>query len=155
MSFIFADLITFPLILIYRKFYGGLLTLRLVAALWLVMAVAGLITEGLFSVAGLVPATHPSQVVAPHFEWNYTTFLNIGSLGVFGVLYWLHRNREKLGGGGGYAIDPVCGMQVEKALAPAQASRGGEAVYFCSDRCRDRFTDDPFRFAKVATPNRA
>lgn len=94
-------------------------------------------------------ATHPSQVVAPHFEWNYTTFLNIGSLGVFGVLYWLHRNREKLGGGGGYAIDPVCGMQVEKALAPAQASRGGEAVYFCSDRCRDRFTDDPSRFAKV------
>src|SRR5438128_138946 len=38
-SFIFADLITFPLLLIYRRFYGWALTMRILAAFWLVMAV--------------------------------------------------------------------------------------------------------------------
>ncbi|MFZ0215417.1 MAG: permease, partial [Candidatus Dormiibacterota bacterium] len=150
-SFIFADLITFPLILIYRKFYGGRLTLRLVAALWLVMAVAGLITEGLFSLFGLVPPVHPTEVVQPQLEWNYTTFLNIGFLGVFGLLYWLHRNRERLGGGGGDARDPVCGMQVPVTHAPARAEHAGRSYYFCSDRCHDRFLREPERFAGALT----
>ncbi len=147
-SFIFADLITFPLILIYRKFYGGRLTLRLVVGLWLVMAAAGLITEGLFSMFGLVPAGHPAQVVAPHLAWNYTTFLNIGFLAVFGVLYWLHRNRQRLGGGAGYANDPVCGMQVAIAVAPARTTHEGTTFFFCSDRCHDRFMTNPAKFAE-------
>src|SRR5204862_393933 len=48
-SFLFADLITLPLLLIYRKYYGGRLTLRLLAWFWVVMAAAGLLVEGLFS----------------------------------------------------------------------------------------------------------
>src|SRR5437867_2878633 len=56
-SFIFADLITFPLLLIYRRFYGWALTLRILAAFWLVMAVAGLATEYLFGGLGLVPTS--------------------------------------------------------------------------------------------------
>ncbi len=147
-SFIFADLITFPLILIYRRFYGGRLTLRLVVAFWLVMAAAGLATEGLFSVLGLVPSSHPAEVVEPHFAWNYTTFLNLAFLIVFVGQYWLYRNRGRLGGGAGYAIDPVCGMQVETASAPARAEHDGRAYYFCSDRCWERFMGDPARFAR-------
>src|SRR5205085_7058589 len=45
-SFIFADLVALPLVLIYRKFYGTALTVRLVAVFWAVMAAAGLIVEG-------------------------------------------------------------------------------------------------------------
>jgi len=149
-SFIFADLITFPLILIYRRLYGVRLTVRLVAALWLVMAAAGLITEGLFSLLGLVPATRPLQVVQPQFEWNYTTFLNIAFLMVFAGLYWLYRNRRRMGGGVGYAIDPMCGMQVEVASAPARAEHGGRTYYFCSDGCREHFRGDPARFSQSA-----
>jgi len=145
-SFIFADLITFPLLLIYRKFYGWALTLRILAAFWLVMAVAGLATEYLFAGAGLVPVGRPAQVVQPSFQWNYTTYLNLVFLGVFGLLFWLYRNRERLGGGAGYAIDPVCGMQVERQLAPASARGGDQRYFFCSDRCRDRFVADPDRF---------
>jgi len=117
-SFIFADLITFPLLLIYRRFYGWALTLRILAAFWLVMAAAGLATEYLFAGAGLVPVGRPAQVVQPAFQWNYTTFLNIAFLGVFAVLYWLYRNRGRLGGGQGYATDPVCGMQVQTGQCP-------------------------------------
>jgi uncharacterized protein len=43
-SFIFADLIALPLILIYRKFYGAKLTIRMVALFWAVMSAAGLLT---------------------------------------------------------------------------------------------------------------
>jgi uncharacterized membrane protein YraQ (UPF0718 family) len=42
-SFIFADLIAFPLVLIYRKYYGTRLTLRIFFTFWAVMAAAGLI----------------------------------------------------------------------------------------------------------------
>jgi len=145
-SFIFADLITFPLLLIYRRFYGWALTLRILAAFWLVMAAAGLVTEYLFSWAGLVPASHPAVVVQPSFQWNYTTYLNFIFLLVFGVLFWLYRNRERLGSGARYAIDPVCGMQLEKSLAPASARTAEQTVYFCSDRCHHRFIANPERF---------
>jgi len=138
-SFIFADLITLPLLLIYRRFYGWALTLRILAAFWLVMAVAGLATEYLFVGLGLVPTSRPIQVVDPAFRWNYTTYLNLVFLAIFAGLVWLSRNRERLGGGARYAIDAVCGMQVEKALAPATLRSAGTTHYFCSDRCRDRF----------------
>jgi uncharacterized membrane protein YraQ (UPF0718 family) len=49
-AFIFADLIALPLVLIYRKYYGTRLTLRLFGVFYLVMAAAGLITQGLFAV---------------------------------------------------------------------------------------------------------
>src|ERR1700756_2232741 len=52
-AFIFADLITLPLLLIYRKYYGPRLALRLFAGFYLVMAAAGLITEGLFALFGI------------------------------------------------------------------------------------------------------
>ena len=58
-SFIFADLISMPLILIYRKFYGWALTLRVVALFWVVMALAGLATEYLFGAANLDETEFP------------------------------------------------------------------------------------------------
>jgi uncharacterized membrane protein YraQ (UPF0718 family) len=152
-SFIFADLITLPLLLIYRRFYGWAMTLRILTAFWLVMAIAGLATEYLFAWARLVPAVHPAEIVQPSFQWNYTTYLNVIFLVVFGVLFWLYRNRERLGGGTQYATDPVCGMQVEKSLAPAMTASGAGAIYFCSDRCRDRFVANPDRFIPPGDQN--
>jgi uncharacterized protein len=89
--------------------------------------------------------------VGTSFQWNYTTFLNILFLAVFAVLYWLHRNRARLGGGRGYATDPVCGMQVQVANAPAQTFDGGHAYYFCSDHCCDKFRGDPDRYSRSST----
>jgi uncharacterized protein len=149
-SFVFADLITIPLLLIYRKLYGTALAVRLLALFWAVMSAAGLAVEGLFAALGLVPGTRPAQVVPTGLHWNYTTFLNIAFLGVFALLWWLHRNRERLGGGRGVATDPVCGMQVETAGAPASAEHGGRTFWFCSDGCRERFLTDPERYAEPA-----
>ena len=150
-AFIFADLITLPLLLIYRRYYGTNLTLRMLAIFWAVMSLAGLATEGIFRVTGLVPATRPTQVAPAHFSWNYTTYLNIAFLVLFALLYRAYRDRERWGGGRGYALDPVCGMQVETAHAPAMAVHGGQRYFFCSDRCRERFEKEPRRSTAAGT----
>ena len=138
-AFLFADLIAFPLLLIYRRYYGTRLMFRMLAVFWALMSTAGLLTELLFGAAGLVPTARPTTIAPAHFSWNYTTYLNLIFLALFGVLYWMYRNRERLGGGDRYARDPVCGMQVEKAHAPASRDHAGDRQYFCSDRCAERF----------------
>jgi uncharacterized protein len=147
-SFIFADLITFPLLLIYRKYYGGWMALRLLVWFWVVMATAGLVVEGLFSVLGLVPANHGHRIVETSFHWNYTTFLNLAFLALAAYLYWLYRNHERLGGGAGYAFDPVCGMQVQIASAPAHVPYAERDYWFCSDRCAEHFRGAPDRYVE-------
>ena len=93
-AFIFADLITLPLLFIYRKYYGTRLMLRLLVWFWAVMAVAGLAVEGLFSVLGLIPTVHGHRIVETTFHWNYTTVLNIVFLALFAYLSWLYRHRS-------------------------------------------------------------
>ena len=139
-----------PLVLIYRKFYGGRLALRLLAVFWAVMASAGLVTGTIFSAVGIVPKSRPLRVVPEHVSLDATTVLNIAFAVVFAGLYWAYRNRERLGGGSRYAIDPVCGMQVERANAPAGADYEGRQLFFCSDRCAEHFRADPARFTGQA-----
>ena len=145
-AFIFADLIAMPLILIYAKFYGWRLTVRLVGLFYVIMVLGGLATELLFGAAGLIPESRPITVSAARFEWNYTTYLNLVFLVVTAGVWWLARNRQRFGGGAGYAIDPVCGMQVRTADAPASADHHGVTHYFCADRCREKFVADPERY---------
>ena len=152
-SFIFADLITLPLLLIYRRFYGTRLMLRMLALLWVVMSVAGLVTEGIFRAAGLIPHTRPTQIAPDGFSWNYTTYLNLIFLAVFGVLYWAYRNRERLGGGSGTALDPVCGMQVDDRQRTRIARPRRKPYSFCSDRCKDASRNH--RLASPAGPPKA
>jgi uncharacterized membrane protein YraQ (UPF0718 family) len=140
-SFIFADLITIPLLLIYRKYYGTALTLRLFATFWALMSIAGLAVEGIFQLFGVVPTSRPEAVVPDHFQWNYTTFLNLAFLAVLAVVFLLARRPRADAAAGRYATDPTCGMQVEKANAPAHLVHDGVDVWFCSDGCRARYRE--------------
>jgi uncharacterized membrane protein YraQ (UPF0718 family)/YHS domain-containing protein len=146
-AFVFADLLALPLVLIYRKYYGTRLTVRLVLTFWAVMSTAALLTEVIFHVLGLTPARLEGEIATTHVGLNYTTVLDVVALVGFGYLYWLNRNRERFGGGAGLAKDPVCGMQVRTGDAPARTTHGGHDVYFCSDRCHDRFVGDPAAYA--------
>ena len=96
--------------------------LRMLATFWAVMSTAGLITEGLFRVTGLVPTVKPGPISPPHFQWNYTTYLNIVFLALFGLLYWVYRNRQRLGGeageGKGEARATVSGPPTGTQLHP-------------------------------------
>jgi uncharacterized protein len=154
-SFLFADLITFPLLLIYRRYYGTRMMARMLAVFWLCMSVAGLITEGLFRAIGAVPTRRPVAIAASHFSWNYTTYLNLVFLLIFGLLYWLYRSRKKEDVDAAYARDPVCGMQVVALEAPATVAHAGTNWFFCSERCAQRFMEDPERFAQPVKADEA
>jgi YHS domain-containing protein/uncharacterized membrane protein YraQ (UPF0718 family) len=145
-AFVFADLIALPLVVIYGKFYGRRLATRLFFTFWFVMSAAGLLVDALFRVVGIDFPHRRAEIAATQFHWNYTAFLNIAFAVVAAVVFWLYRTREQ-GEDGAYAKDVVCGMQVEKANAPATAKHMGLTLYFCSDRCRDKFAKDPMKFA--------
>jgi YHS domain-containing protein/uncharacterized membrane protein YraQ (UPF0718 family) len=145
-AFVFADLIAMPLLLVYAKFYGWKMTLRILAAFYAVMVVAGLVTHGLFAALHLIPENTMVNMTPSRPGWNLTTALNLSALVLFALVFFLARNAKRFGGGAGYAIDPVCGMQVREREAPAQSSHEGVTYYFCADRCRTRFDADPTRF---------
>jgi uncharacterized protein len=79
-SFIFADLIIVPIILIYRKYYGTTAALRITGIFYLAMVTAGYVVELVFTPLGLVPTTRNATVLDAAIEWNYTTWLNIAFL---------------------------------------------------------------------------
>jgi P-type Cu+ transporter len=52
------------------------------------------------------------------------------------------------------AIDPVCGMTVERAHAAATRAHDGTTYYFCNQRCAERFASDPRKYLHgVAEPH--
>jgi uncharacterized membrane protein YraQ (UPF0718 family) len=137
-AFIFADLLTLPLVLIYRKLYGARLTIRLVAVMWFAMSVAGLLTEVIMRALGGVPGRQVGVMMSGRYAWDHTTVLNIAALVVFAFVFFAAR-RPQAADESAYSIDPVCGMQVERAHAPATYDDGDELTYFCSERCRDHY----------------
>jgi YHS domain-containing protein len=146
----FADLIALPLVIIYSRFYGRRLAIRLFFSFWAIMSAAGLLTELLFSLIHIPAPTRPTVIAPERFEWNYTTWLDIAFL-IIGVgIYVIYRNRDRLTPTSEYATDHVCGMQVEKANPGATARVGGTTYYFCCDQCRDNFRANPDRYLKSA-----
>jgi uncharacterized protein len=81
-SFIFADLIILPILVIYRKYYGTRMMLFILGTFYLTMVSAGYVIELLFSALGLVPSERHARVTEVSIHWDYTTILNIVALGV-------------------------------------------------------------------------
>ncbi|GAP60729.1 conserved hypothetical protein [Arthrobacter sp. Hiyo1] len=94
-SFIFADLIVLPIILIYRKYYGTKAALRITGTFYLAMVLAGYAVEVIFAATGLTPHTRNAIVAEAGISWNYTTWLNIA----FHALALLLVTRFLLNGG--------------------------------------------------------
>lgn len=136
LAFLFADLIVLPIVVIYRKYYGGAYALRIVALMLLTMVLAALAVDGLLSALGLVPSgPRPGhRAVFGSVSLDYKLVLNALALLVFAALYALTRARG--------ATDPVCGMTVDKSKA-LSARRGVTTAYFCSEGCRDAFLSGP------------
>ena len=154
MAFVFADLITLPLLLIYRRYYGGRLTLRLLAVFWATMSAAGLVVDYLFRALGLAPASATTgRIGTGGFGWNATTVLDLLALAVFAAVYVLYRNRGRFGAGHRFAKDPVCGMQVDIASPGAVSRLRGHPVYFCSDHCRAKWEQQDDASVSVSAPS--
>jgi hypothetical protein len=79
-SFIFADLIILPILVIYRKYYGTRMMLFVLASFYVTMVLAGYAVGFLFDGLGLVPATRHAKVAEMAIHWNSTTILDIVAL---------------------------------------------------------------------------
>jgi uncharacterized membrane protein YraQ (UPF0718 family)/YHS domain-containing protein len=148
-AFIFADLVILPLVAIYRKYYGDAFAARLVALLLVTMILGALIVDLLFGAVGLIPGgarpTHADIFSAVHLD--YKLVLNALGFLLFAGLFALTLRRG--------AVDPVCGMAVDRAQA-VRLECDGHTYYFCCVGCRDMFEADPGRYrqggqAPVAT----
>ncbi len=87
-SFIFADLIILPILIIYRKYYGTRMMLFILATFYVTMVLAGYAVELTFNAGGLIPSTRNAKVLNPSISWDYTTYLNIAFLMVAVLLVW-------------------------------------------------------------------
>jgi len=85
-SFIFADLIIIPILVIYRKYYGTQMMLVILGIFYATMVAAGYVVEFLFGGLGLVPGSRHARVAVQAVAWDYTTILNIIFLLLAGAL---------------------------------------------------------------------
>ena len=134
LAFIFADLIVLPIIAAYIKYYGRAYALGITALMFVVIVLAALIVDGLFSLAGLIPNTRPSRAdIFSSVEFDYKLWLNLLGLVIFAALFWLTIRRG--------ATDPVCGMKVDRSKA-VRLEHAGRTYFFCSEHCRSQFEAD-------------
>ncbi len=87
-AFLFADLIIFPLLNIYRKYYGIKIAALLGFTFYVAMSLAALAVEFLFRALHLVPHTRHAQIMQESIRWNYTSILNLVFLAIAAVLLW-------------------------------------------------------------------
>ena len=62
-----------------------------------------------------------------------------------------HAHGQPAAASGGTAVadgvrDPVCGMTVDPHKTPHRQEHGGRTYYFCSARCRDKFSTEPAKY---------
>jgi Cu+-exporting ATPase len=57
-------------------------------------------------------------------------------------------SNEKMKGGKSLAKDPICGMYVNEKTAKHKSEYEGKQYYFCKAMCKQRFDENPARFAK-------
>ena len=90
-SFLFADLIVLPIVVIYRKYYGGAFALRIVALMALTMILASLAISGAFDVLGLIPTgPRPSRNdIFGTVGLDYKLVLNVLGAAIFAALLLL------------------------------------------------------------------
>jgi uncharacterized protein len=126
-AFLFADLIVIPIVLIYRKYYGGAYTARIVALMFVTMVAAALVVDGVFGAAGLIPSTRPTRAdLFGSVGLDYRLATNVLATAIFIAFFALTVRRG--------ATDPVCGMRVDRRKALRKSTAEGE-LFFCSAHC--------------------
>lgn len=141
-AFIYADLITLPILLVYRKYYGTRFALKLTGLMLAAIVAAALAIDGLFSALGLIPEGRPSieSITDRGISLNYTAVLNAIFTVVGGLLLWLTISRG--------ATDPVCCMRVDRHATQHIVDHLGRTYFFCSAGCRSEFEAAPGRYAQ-------
>jgi uncharacterized membrane protein YraQ (UPF0718 family) len=118
-AFLFADLLTLPILDIHRKYYGGKMAALLFVTFYAAMAAAALAIDTVFEALGLVPATRVAGSVVPMaVRWDATTALNLvfAALGVALFVRFLRTGGPEM-------------LRHMSAPAPAQPGHGGHGAH--------------------------
>ena len=87
-AFIFADLIVFPILKIYKKYYGMKMALFIFGTFYVAMVIAGYLVEAIFAILHLTPIIRNAKVLEASVTFNYTTVLNIVFIIIAGALVY-------------------------------------------------------------------
>ena len=87
-SFIFADLLIIPILVIYGRYYGRRMAWFIFGTFYASMVAAGYVVEFAFQPLGLVPTTRHVNVEQTAPTWNYTAWLNIVFMLLAAALIW-------------------------------------------------------------------
>ncbi|HUI04668.1 MAG TPA: permease [Acidimicrobiales bacterium] len=79
-SFVFADLLILPVVVIHRRYYGTRMALFVLATYYGAIVVAGYVVELVFAGTGLVPAGRHARVAARALHWDLTSALDMVAL---------------------------------------------------------------------------
>ncbi|WP_338740319.1 permease [Haloplanus salilacus] len=144
-AFVYADLITIPVLNVYRKYYGWTVMLYILGVFFVTMAFTGFLMELLFDALGIVPnlAGGETATEQTYFELNYTFYLNIVAFALSGFLLYVYR--RGVGAPGQYR-DPVCGMRTDDG--EPSVTHDGETYHFCARTCKETFEKDPDEFTQ-------
>lgn len=148
-AFVYADLITIPVLNVYRKYYGWKVMLYILGVFFITMALTGFLMELLFDAFGIIPNLSGGQTAMEqtYFELNYTFYLNLIAFTLSGFLLYVYYRGL---GSQGQHRDPVCGMRVDdKALA---SKYKGHDYFFCSKTCQRAFDKHPEQFTNGRKP---
>lgn len=78
-AFILSDLVTLPMLMVFRKYYGNSTMWYLLAILIVSIFSTSLFLDYSFAALHWIPKPHAGgvQMTSEHLEWNYQTWLNI------------------------------------------------------------------------------
>ncbi len=90
-AFILSDLVTVPMLMVFRKYYGNRTMWYLLGILVISIFVTSLFLDYSFAALHWIPKAGSSgmRMVAMGIQWNYTTWLNLFFIPVsFAYFYW-------------------------------------------------------------------
>jgi len=90
-AFILSDLVTIPMLMVFRKYYGNSTMWYLLGILVLSIFVTSLFLDYSFAALHWIPKVHSGgmKMTAEHFKWNYEAWLNLFFIPVsIAYFYW-------------------------------------------------------------------
>jgi hypothetical protein len=90
-AFILSDLVTIPMLMVFRKYYGNRTMWYLLGILILSIFVTSLFLDYSFAALNWIPKSHSGgmQMTNEGFKWNYQTWLNLFFIPIsIAYFYW-------------------------------------------------------------------
>jgi uncharacterized protein len=96
-AFILSDLVTIPMLMVFRRYYGNRTMWYLLIILVVSIFFTALFLDYSFAALNWIPKAHTGemQMTGEHFKWNYQTWLNLFFIPVSIIYFYWGRKSMK------------------------------------------------------------